>query len=74
MDPGSMRAMMESMMQGDGKNLPTGVDGYGMEQMMNMMKQVEKDPELKKQMEGYWKMLDNMNEQDPNAYKKHIDE
>lgn len=42
--------------------------------MMNMMKQVEKDPELKKQMEGYWKMLDNMNEQDPNAYKKHIDE
>ena len=31
------------------------------------------DPELKKQMEGYWKMLDNMNESDPEGYKKFID-
>lgn len=25
-------------------------------------------------MEGYWKMLDNMSENDPNQYKKFIDE
>lgn len=54
--------------------MPGGVDQYGMQQMMEMMKQVEKDPELKRQMEGYWKMLDNMNEQNPEAYKKFIDQ
>ena len=42
--------------------------------MMEMMEKVQKDPELKKQMEGYWKMLDNMQENDPNQYKKFIDE
>jgi hypothetical protein len=26
-----------------------------------------------RQMEGYWKMLDNMNEKDPDQYKKFID-
>jgi hypothetical protein len=36
------------------------VDAYGLQQMMEMMKQVDKDPEMKRQMEGYWKMLDNM--------------
>jgi len=32
------------------------------------MKQVEKDPELKRQMEGYWKMLDNMSTNNPAEY------
>lgn len=30
------------------------------------------DPELKKQMEGYWKMLDNMAESKPEEYDKFI--
>lgn len=47
---------------------------FGMKNMMDMMKQVEKDPELKRQMEGYWKMLDNMSSSNPDEYKKFIDE
>jgi hypothetical protein len=31
------------------------------------------DPEMMKQAEGYCKMLDDMSESDPNAYKKFID-
>jgi len=48
-----------------GKGGPSSEDAFGMKNMMEMMKQVEKDPELKRQMEGYWKMLDNMQENDP---------
>ena len=57
-----------------GKGLPSNLDSFGMQNMMEMMEKVQKDPELKKQMEGYWKMLDNMSENDPNQYKKFIDE
>lgn len=32
------------------------------------------NPELMKQMQGYWKMLDNMSESSPEEYKKFIDE
>eukprot|EP00353_Schmidingerella_taraikaensis_P001280 CAMPEP_0185597054 /NCGR_PEP_ID=MMETSP0434-20130131/81125_1 /TAXON_ID=626734 ORGANISM="Favella taraikaensis, Strain Fe Narragansett Bay" /NCGR_SAMPLE_ID=MMETSP0434 /ASSEMBLY_ACC=CAM_ASM_000379 /LENGTH=53 /DNA_ID=CAMNT_0028225679 /DNA_START=121 /DNA_END=282 /DNA_ORIENTATION=- len=31
------------------------------------------DPEMKKQMEGYWKMLDNMAGSNPAEYKKFVD-
>ncbi len=30
------------------------------------------DPEMKKQMEGYWKMLDEMAAGDPEEYKKYV--
>ena len=30
------------------------------------------DPELKKQLEGYWKMLDNMADSKPEEYDKFI--
>lgn len=30
------------------------------------------DPEVKKQMEGYWKMLDNMHQSSPEEYDKFI--
>jgi len=30
------------------------------------------DPETKKQMEGYWKMLDSMAASDPEEYDKYI--
>jgi len=32
------------------------------------------DSEMKKQMEGYWKMLDNMAGSNPAEYKKFVDE
>ena len=31
------------------------------------------DPEMKKHMEGYWKMLDQMAEGSPEEYKKYVD-
>jgi len=31
------------------------------------------DPEMKKQIEGYWKMLDGMSTDNPDEYKKFID-
>jgi hypothetical protein len=61
MDPKGMQSVIESMIGGKtGSKLPGDVDAYGLQQMMEMMKQVDKDPEMKRQMEGYWKMLDNM--------------
>ena len=32
------------------------------------------DPEMKKQIEGYWKMLDGMSQDSPEEYKKFIDD
>jgi hypothetical protein len=55
--------MMASM-----ANKPGGIDdseAFGMKNMMEMFKEVQNNPELKRQMEGYWKMLDNMSESDP---------
>ena len=74
MDP---KAMMD-LMQGFGKGGKTGpelssFDEYGLKNMMDMMKQVEKDPELKRQMEGYWKMLDSMSSNNPDEYKKFVE-
>ena len=31
------------------------------------------DPEVRKQMEGFWKMLNNMQSDDPSGYKNFID-
>jgi hypothetical protein len=75
MDPKIMMEMMAGMGKGGKSGGPdlTGVDAYGMKNMMEMMEKVEKDPELKKQMEGYWKMLDNMSSNNPDEYKKFVD-
>jgi hypothetical protein len=73
-----IKAMMEQF-AGAGKGGKSSgasnleMNEFGMSNMMEMMKQVEKDPELKRQMEGYWKMLDNMSSSNPEEYKKFID-
>jgi len=41
------------------------MDAKGIAEMMESMKEVNKNPEMKREMEGYWKMLDNMSEKDP---------
>lgn len=69
---------MMDLMQGLGKGGKAGpelssFDEYGLKNMMEMMKQVEKDPELKRQMEGYWKMLDGMSSNNPDEYKKFVE-
>lgn len=69
---------MMDLMQGLGKGGKAGpelssFDEYGLKNMMDMMKQVEKDPELKRQMEGYWKMLDSMSSNNPDEYKKFVE-
>lgn len=62
MDHSGLMDMMANMMGGKGgKDLPGGIDAMGMQEMAKMMQQVDKDPKMKQEMEGYWKMLDNMN-------------
>lgn len=41
--------------------------------MMESMKEMQNNPEMKREMEGYWKMLDNMSSSDPDGYKKFIE-
>ena len=49
------------------------MDGNMMEMMNSMMKELSKgDPEVQKQAQDYMKMLDDMSEKDPEAYKKFI--
>ena len=46
-----------------------------MKSMQALMEAMTKgDPEVKKQIEGYWKMLDGMSQDSPEEYKKFIDE
>ena len=53
----------------------SGLDESGMKYMQTMMEALTSgDPEIKKQMEGYWKMLDNMAESKPEEYDKFIKE
>ena len=76
MDPAKMMEMMSQMSGGKG-GFPPGMgesEQFGMQNMMQMFKEVQNDPALKKQMEGYWKMLDNMSENDPQEYDKFIKE
>ena len=49
------------------------MNAAGMSHMMDMLKQAQHDPELKKQMDGMWKMMDDMQQNDPNEYKKFVD-
>ena len=52
-----------------------GMDPQGMKHMHEMFEALKNgDPELKKQMEGMWKMLDNMAESKPEEYDKFIAE
>lgn len=46
-----------------------------MRSMQNMFEAMTNgEPEVKKQMEGYWKMLDSMAENNPDEYNKYISE
>ena len=46
-----------------------------MKSMQALMEAMTKgDPEMKKQIEGYWKMLDGMSQESPEEYKNFIDE
>ena len=49
------------------------MDPQGMKHMSEMFEALKNgDPELKKQLEGYWKMLDNMADSKPEEYDKFI--
>jgi hypothetical protein len=75
MDPKMMSDIMGSLMgQKGAPSLPGGMDAKGFTDMMDQLKEIQKDPEAMRQMEGYWKMLDNMNDKDPEQYKKFIDQ
>jgi len=51
-----------------------GMSPAEMESMKHMMDTMMKgDPAMKKQMEGYWKMLDGMAKDNPTEYKSFID-
>ncbi len=69
-----MMDLMQGLSKG-GKSGPelSSFDEFGMKNMMEMMQQVDKDPEMKRQMEGYWKMLDNMSSENPDEYKKFVE-
>lgn len=64
-----MEAMQQQMSKGGDPNL----NAAGMESMMEMLAAVNKDPALAKQMEGMWKMMDEMSQNDPEEYKKFVD-
>lgn len=70
MDPKFMMEAMQATMAQGGKD---GMDEAGMKHMMEMMEAVQKDPALFKQMEGMWKMMDEMHQNDPEGYKKYVD-
>ena len=60
---------MMKAMGGAGGGAPAGMDPAGLRAMQNMMEAMTKgDPEIKKQMEGYWKMLDSMAQDSPDEY------
>ena len=77
-----MNAMMQMLAGGAGGSAGgaagagvPGMDPAGMRHMHEMFEALKKgDPELKKTMEGYWKMLDNMAESKPEEYDKYIAE
>jgi hypothetical protein len=50
-----------------------GMDEAGIKAMMEAMEAVKKDPAMAKQMEGMWKMMDDMHESDPEEYRKFIE-
>lgn len=50
------------------------MDSAEMRSMQTVMESITSgDPEVKKQMEGYWKMLDEMAQSKPEEYKSYVD-
>ena len=82
MDPNLM-SMLGGMAGGGGApggmpGMPGGPGGNLSPAEMKSMKALieamtKGDPEMKKQIEGYWKMLDGMSQDNPDEYKKFID-
>ena len=69
---------MMKMMSGAGGmgagGAPPGMSSAEMRSMQTVMEAMTSgDPEIKKQMEGYWKMLDEMAGNSPEEYKTFID-
>ena len=85
MDPSQLMSMLGGMGGGPPGSMPTmpGMGGGGdgkpmspaeMKSMQALIEAMTKgDPEMKKQIEGYWKMLDGMSQDSPEEYKKFID-
>ena len=84
MDPSQLMSMLGGMGNGSTGGMPAmpgmgGGDGKPMSpaEMKSMQALIEAmtkgDPEMKKQIEGYWKMLDGMSQDNPDEYKKFID-
>lgn len=69
-----MEAMkMQMEMKSQGGNGPVdSMDEAGLKHMMDAMEQAEKDPAIMKQMEGMWKMMDDMAQNNPDQYKKFV--
>ena len=75
-----MNAMMQMLAGGAGGAAggaagagAPGMDPAGMRRMNEMFEALKSgDPELKRQLEGYWKMLDNMAASKPEEYDKFI--
>ena len=56
---------------GDGAPKMDSAEMRSMQTVMDTM--TSGDPEIKKQMEGYWKMLDEMATGNPEEYKGYVD-
>ena len=63
--------MMQMMSGAPGAPKMDSAELRSMQMVMEAM--TSGDPEMKKQMEGYWKMLDNMAQGSPEEYKQFVD-
>jgi hypothetical protein len=72
MDPKFLMEAMQSSVAGGGVE-SMGLDEAGMKNMMEMLETVQKDPAMMKQMEGMWKMMDEMHQNNPDEYRKYVD-
>ena len=57
-----------------GGNKDPNFNEAGMKNMMELMKKAQEDPAVFKQMEGMWKMMDEMAANDPEQYRKYVDQ
>ena len=74
MDIGEMMKMMSGAGGMGAGGAPPGMSSAEMRSMQTVMEAMTSgDPEIKKQMEGYWKMLDEMAGNSPEEYKTFID-
>ena len=74
MDIGEMMKMMSGAGGPGGAGGMPGMSSAELRSMQTVMEAMTSgDPAVKKQMEGYWKMLDEMAGSNPDEYSKFID-